>query len=224
MTDETTPPASADNDAVTSGDPLAPTHQKAETSSLSPGSENASSHYGSTPVPPGAFQQPLPTGQQPQYVLADWWKRALAFLVDSTILGILWVVIMAVFGLVFSIGFFASSNVGTVSLIIGLIFGWLVFTLCSALYAPIIMKMTNGQTVGKMLTGCRVIRSSGEPIGFWWAVLREVAIKGVAIGLFGNGITGGFPLVTLVDGLWPLWDEQSRALHDMVADTRVIQA
>lgn len=86
------------------------------------------------------------------------------------------------------------------------------------------MKMTNGQTVGKMLTGCRVIRSSGEPIGFWWAVLREVAIKGVAIGLFGNGITGGFPFVTLLDGLWPLWDEQSRALHDMVADTRVIQA
>jgi len=31
-------------------------------------------------------------------------------------------------------------------------------------------------------------------------------------------------LVELVDGLWPLWDAQNRAIHDMLAATRVVRA
>ena len=40
------------------------------------------------------------------------------------------------------------------------------------------------------------------------------------------GVVGGFFLAipTLLDYLWPLWDEQNRALHDMLASSRVVQA
>ena len=35
------------------------------------------------------------------------------------------------------------------------------------------------------------------------------------------GSTAG--LATLADVLWPLWDEENRALHDLIVDTRVIR-
>ena len=34
-------------------------------------------------------------------------------------------------------------------------------------------------------------------------------------------LTGG--LANLADVLWPLWDEENRALHDFVVDTRTIK-
>ena len=53
---------------------------------------------------------------------------------------------------------------------------------------------------------------------FGFAVLREVVIKGLLFGIVGS-ITGG--IAPLLDVLWPLWDEENRALHDFVVDTRV---
>jgi hypothetical protein len=48
------------------------------------------------------------------------------------------------------------------------------------------------------------------------ALLREVAIKwGLTLLTLG--------LFAIVDVLWPLWDEQNRALHDLLARTRVIR-
>ncbi len=33
-----------------------------------------------------------------------------------------------------------------------------------------------------------------------------------------------FGILTLVDYLWPLWDDQNRAIHDMIAETRVVRS
>jgi len=32
-----------------------------------------------------------------------------------------------------------------------------------------------------------------------------------------------FGLASVLDALWPLWDEENRALHDLVVNTRVIR-
>jgi nucleoside recognition membrane protein YjiH len=45
------------------------------------------------------------------------------------------------------------------------------------------------------------------------------------------GLIGALPVIGLVvgeiafwaDGLWPLWDMENRALHDMLAHTRVVR-
>jgi hypothetical protein len=50
-------------------------------------------------------------------------------------------------------------------------------------------------------------------------MLREVVVKALLFGLLG-GITGG--IVHLLDVLWPLWDEENRALHDFVVNTRTV--
>jgi uncharacterized RDD family membrane protein YckC len=72
-----------------------------------------------------------------------------------------------------------------------------------------------------MAVGIRVVRAKGQPITFGFAVVREIVVKGLLVGIAGN-VT--FGLAALVDVLWPLWDEQNRALHDMVVDTRTVLA
>jgi uncharacterized RDD family membrane protein YckC len=93
------------------------------------------------------------------------------------------------------------------------------------LYYPILVWYTGGQTIGKKLVEIRVIRADGRRIGFVCATWREVGLKFATIELINLlpliGIGVG-ELVFLADGLWPLWDREGRALHDMLADTRVV--
>jgi uncharacterized RDD family membrane protein YckC len=42
--------------------------------------------------------------------------------------------------------------------------------------------------------------------------------------LFGFLFWTTLGIVSLIDVLWPLWDEENRALHDFVVNTRVIRA
>jgi uncharacterized RDD family membrane protein YckC len=155
-----------------------------------------------------------------RYALAGWWSRVGAQLIDGLILFVGWVIIMAVFGAIFSVGFFAGDETGTAALIVGLMLSVLAISIVSLLYAPVMMARTNGKTLGRMATGIRVVRASGEPMTLGFAMLREVAVKALLFGIAGS-LTAG--LANLADWLWPLWDDENRALHDFVVDTRVVQ-
>ena len=63
------------------------------------------------------------------------------------------------------------------------LFAVLVITVVAFLYAPILMSRTNGQTLGRMALGIRVIRADGGPMTFWFALLREVLIKTLLVGV-----------------------------------------
>ena len=79
----------------------------------------------------------------------------------------------------------------------------------------------NGQTWGKQALGIRVIRDSGEPMNFGMAALREIVVKGFGVGIASSII----PFIPwFLDFFWPLWDDENRALHDMVVSTHVVQA
>ena len=102
------------------------------------------------------------------------------------------------------------------------------FTLALALaYYPPLMVATNGQTLGTRLLGIRVARTDGEPMSWRRAAWREVVVK---LALFdalvlvpGVGRTVS-SVAGLADVLWPLGDAENRALHDMLAGTRVRMA
>ena len=96
----------------------------------------------------------------------------------------------------------------------------LAFSVVALLYAPLLMARTNGQTLGRMALGIRVIRAGGEPMTFGFAMLREVIVKTLLVGVVASATFG---LAWLLDVLWPLWDEENRALHDFVVNTRVIR-
>jgi len=57
-------------------------------------------------------------------------------------------------------------------------------------------------------------------MSFTRAAWREVVVKTVLL----TGIPYAGVLIELVDGLWPPWDPQNRAIHDMLAGTRVVRA
>ena len=74
----------------------------------------------------------------------------------------------------------------------------------------VIMTAVFGQTIGKMITGIRVVGSNGGRVSFVRAFVRLVAYIPSAVLLF-----AGF--------LWVIWDPERQGWHDMLADTVVIR-
>ena len=178
---------------------------------------SAPEHYGARPVPPGAFaprpERPAPPRREE---LAEWWRRVLATVVDGVIVGALSVALLAAVGA----GFFGDGDAGLGEVIVSLLLLVVFFAAIVLLYAPLIMARTNGRTPGKILAGCRVVRTDGQRVTFLYATLREVVVKGLLLGVAG-AVTGG--IAYLVDGLWPLVDPENRALHDYLVDSRVVK-
>lgn len=179
--------------------------------------------YTTTP-PPGAGGPPIASfGQSAvadRMILAGWWSRVGAQLIDGAIIGVGGLLLLIALTAPFSIGFFADEDIGLVSILVGLAFAVICVSIIALLYAPALMARTNGRTFGRMAVGIRVVRAKGEPMTFGFAMLREVAVKALLFG-FAGSLTGG--LANLADVLWPLWDEENRALHDFVVDTRVVK-
>jgi uncharacterized RDD family membrane protein YckC len=202
---------------LTPGDPLSPGPERPRHESGLPG-------Y-SSPPPPGVLGGPPAAGHAPapatgRYALAGWWSRAGAAVIDGIIIGVGAVLIMALFGSVFSIGFFASDEAGIAAVIVGLMLSFLAIAIVALLYAPLMMSRTDGRTLGRMAMGIRVVRAGGGPMTFGVAMIREVVVKALLVGFIASWTFG---LAWLVDVLWPLWDDENRALHDFVVNTRVVR-
>ena len=153
-------------------------------------------------------------------MLAGWWSRVGAALIDSVIVGVGGLLLLIAITAPFSLGFFAGEDAGWISVVVGLFLAIICVSIMALLYAPALMARTNGKTLGRMAVGIRVVRANGEPMTFGFAMLREVAVKTLLFGI-AAAITGG--LASLADVLWPLWDEENRALHDLIVDTRVVK-
>jgi uncharacterized RDD family membrane protein YckC len=222
-----------DPNGMTSGDPLGggdaqgrpapPQEPRPETPAYTaPGPETPG--Y-TSPVPPGAGGPPYERAFADvaplagRYVLSGWWRRVGAQVIDGLIVGIGAALLLVLITAPFSIGFFASDEVGVVAIIVGALLAVLCIAVVALLYAPALMARTNGKTFGRMATGIRVVRVDGAPITFGFAMLREVAVKALLFGIAGS-LTAG--LANLVDVLWPLWDEENRALHDFIVNTRTV--
>ncbi len=89
------------------------------------------------------------------------------------------------------------------------LFLWLVATAYC-----LVFWTTIAQTPGKMALGISVRRvAEPGPLPLGTAVLRRL------VPLAGQFV----PFLSLLDGLWPLWDDKRQALHDKVASTQVVE-
>jgi uncharacterized RDD family membrane protein YckC len=78
----------------------------------------------------------------------------------------------------------------------------------------LIFWTTTGQTPGKMALGISVRRADQPgPLPLGTAVLRRLVPLASQV----------VPFLSLLDGLWPLWDDKRQALHDKVAGTQVVE-
>jgi uncharacterized RDD family membrane protein YckC len=98
----------------------------------------------------------------------------------------------------------------------GIVTFFLVFFLAGACYEILMLKYRSG-TLGKMACGLKVIRADGRSLSW-----------GVCFGRFfmWNVVTSGIPylnsILMLVTSIMLGVDDEKRALHDRVCDTRVI--
>jgi uncharacterized RDD family membrane protein YckC len=167
-------------------------------------------------TPPSGWQQPIaaPQGWEGR-PLASWGSRVGAALLDWLILFIpvaLLIVLVVVIALNSTGGGIVTGILSGVAYLVALLF-----------YAPVLMGREgehNGQTWGKQIVGIRVIRDSGQPVDIGFAFIREFVVKGLLFGFVGSFL---FSIPTLIDYLWPLWDDENRCLHDMVVSTHVVK-
>ncbi len=178
-----------------------------------------------SPPPPGAggvASQPYFDSPAGHWRLSGWWRRAVAALIDGLVITLIAFALLAIVGGIAGIGFRVGDATGVIAVILGFMLWALGASVAVLLYAPLMMHRTDGQTLGKMALGIRVVRAKGQPISFGWAVLREVVVRWLLFNAVLGSVT--FGLAPLLDILWPLWDEENRALHDFIVDSRVIRA
>jgi uncharacterized RDD family membrane protein YckC len=167
-------------------------------------------------APPGAY---IPPG----VTLSSWGRRFAAYLIDSILQMVLSI------GVAIGVGFAvygvatgpdresAGWAAGVITYFVLLLAWWL-------MYAPLTMRRQgkhNGQTWGKQWLGITVVREDGHPVTAGTAYIRDVIMQDLVFGFVGSFV---FNVPTLLDGLWPLWDDRNQALHDKVANTFVIDA
>jgi uncharacterized RDD family membrane protein YckC len=161
-------------------------------------------------APPGGWQQEVAAQQQwAGRPLSGWWRRVGAYIIDA-IIGQL--VLNIGVGLIVG----GSEVVGAIIVVVGLVIAFF--------YFPITMSRegaNNGQTLGKQALGITVSRDTGEPVTFGWALLRQFVVIWLLFQVVG-GVAFGLPW--LIDVLWPLWDRENRALHDMIVKSHVVRA
>ena len=187
-------------------------------------------YYGAPPAP----EWPRPPTQVPQvksppgehprelpWRLSGWWSRVGAQVLDVLVV---WVPGGALIGLLVAAAEGADSSGSERAFWIATIVASFLVFAAHLFYAPLLMRRRgrhNGQTLGKQATSIRVIRADGEPMRFADAALRQIVYKSFG-GIVASTFIPLFPWI--LNYLWPTWDEQHRALHDLAADTRVVAA
>lgn len=166
---------------------------------------------GSPTPPPPPYQGPPPPGAPPPMVVpqrsVEWWKRLVAFLIDSIITGGIGFIIGAGVG----IALYSGEPVPTteeqaqVNNLLSLVASAL-----SVLYFTLMEGRDRGQTLGKMALQIRVVHEgTGRSIGYRRALARSLLRFVSALPCF----LGYF---------WALWDPKGQAWHDKIVDTLVV--
>ena len=168
-------------------------------------------------APPTVF--PLPGPPAPETassygpVTADWGLRVGSAVLDYLVkMGIA----LPLFGLG-ALGFLVDESTGW----IGIGVSYALVAVVALAYAPVMMRR-DGQTVGNRATGIRVVRTDGSRISGGTAFVREVLVKLLLFEILGGLLT--LYIVTLLNYLWPLWDDRGQALHDKIVGTLTVRA
>ena len=141
----------------------------------------------------------LSADAEQHYDLAGWWIRVGAYLIDSVLLTIGFLIVVG-------IGFAIHDALGVILALAGL----LVVLLGYWVYLE---GGETGQTLGKRAVGIRVRSEHGGVAGYGKAFARNIVAR----------VIGLFPIIGLVDVLWPLWDNRKQCLHDKAGGTIVVR-
>lgn len=156
---------------------------------------------------PAFLSRMMASGAAPSALhYGGFWIRAGARLID----GIILVTAQACIALFFFGAFGAQFSPSvTRSASMGLRLGFQFVSYAIAIVYEAAFLHYRGATPGKMALGLKVIRSDGGPLGW-----------GVSVGRYFMNIVSG--MILLIGYIMVAFDDEKRALHDRVCDTRVI--
>jgi uncharacterized RDD family membrane protein YckC len=144
--------------------------------------------------------------------LAEWWRRAVAILIDAVIVGIPVGILGAVLGLADVVH--EKTAQGQSVRYEGRPGLYLLSFLVSLAYFGMLEGGERGASVGKMALRIRIVdASTGGTIGVGRAVLRRFVYLVLFYALFLPG---------LINVLSPLWDARRQAWHDKAANSLVV--
>lgn len=132
---------------------------------------------------------------------ASWGERVGAYLLDGVILSGVIIATIITMGVL-------SAAVRSLGWLFGLV--GVVIYLGTIIGYMLLEAGPYGQTPGKWIVGIRVVDSTGRPLSM-----------GRSVGRYFGRILSALPFY--LGFLWPLWDDERRAIHDMVCETRVIR-
>lgn len=133
----------------------------------------------------------------PTVQYAGFWRRFLAVIIDSILLGILFYFLRTIMPYGFygyRGGYFAFQAIP-----------WII----NIIYFATMHRMS-GQTLGKKVMGVKVIRYDGSLVTWPQSFGREIA-----------KILSG--LIIYLGYLWMLWEKERRTWHDLIAKTHVVK-
>jgi len=142
---------------------------------------------------------------------AGFWIRFVARIIDGVLLGIVGAMIRLPLMGVMGFGPRGIGSLAMVPMMVGLLGITTLLSVAIAVAYEVYFVSTRGATVGKMVMGLKIVRADGSPVSAGLAAGRYFA-QWISAFIFMIGyIMAGF-------------DEQKRALHDRICETRVIYA
>ncbi|MGC1206360.1 MAG: RDD family protein, partial [Ornithinimicrobium sp.] len=204
------------------------------------GSHGSSSQgYGAgyQPMPGGNFRAEdgapqTPDGQQ----ISGWWRRFFARILDNILVGILSLALIPLvapdlvdtFRQVIDLALDAGSTQEQITAATNdFVRKAGTFALASAVLAlvyEVLFLKFSAATPGKLVLGLKVrLRDQGGPLSWNTSLIRALIWHGpsfVGVVPFLGAIASLFPLL---NGLWPLWDQQKQSLNDKGAKTNVVR-
>ena len=164
-----------------------------------PMDQNTGSRYN------GAWADP---SGQPLRLMAEWWQRAVALVLDGVIMAVLiYLIILLIGGSGHSAGTRPGAATGNTFAVDALAF------FAQILYFAILDG--KGQSIGKRIIGIAVRdKETGQPIGFGRAFLRWLVYSALWL---------VFTIPGLINVISPLWDKDRQAWHDHAARSVVLK-
>lgn len=185
--------------------------------------------YGQAPIPGamGGYSSAY-YGQsmapQPAMFVAGWWWRLLAYILDAFILSVPVSLLQNRFLLpamdAYTDWLIAISQGGPIppfppELLNALLWSTLLSAVVWIAYRTVMVGW-KGASAGQLICGMRVIRDGDQSLGVpSWGVAAGRAV--LAMVLF------SIPLVGLINGLWPLFNDKRQTLHDLAVGTVVLK-
>jgi uncharacterized RDD family membrane protein YckC len=140
---------------------------------------------------------------------AGFWIRFVALIIDGIILGVVNFIVTIPFGILTAGAALSGDPTTLISAGLGLLGMRLLIGAALNLAYSVYFISTRGATPGKMVLNLKVIRSDGSPVS-----------AGRAAGRYFAQVLSG--MILFIGYIIAAFDSEKRALHDHLADTRVI--